>query len=209
LRGAAEHFNRFGSRRVTGEIRDNGDGSYTVPYEGGAEVVKPKDLLRNLRPLDAQRIAQADYLEGRNPTAVAVAQTRADGARDVAATRATAAQIIAAGREAGRAARGGGGGPSGGTGNNVHSSFPNADGTRTILLKDGRSFLATGDDGKPLVGMDATRVAAGILRELMKDPANRDPNKPEAARGLADRVMGNKPPPKPPAERKPLASFGG
>jgi len=212
-RGAADHFNRFGSRRVVGEIRPGADGSFIVPFEGGEETVNPRQQLRFLRPLDTQRLAQAAYLEDRLPSAERVAGVRADsardvaeiratGARDVAVTRATAAQIIAAGRRAG-------GGPAGGTGNNVHSSFANADGSRTILLKDGTHFIPTGQDGKPLIGMDATKVAAGILRELMKDPANREPNKPEAARGLADRVMGTKPPPKPPAERKPLSSFGG
>jgi hypothetical protein len=194
--GATEEYNRSGKDRINGAIRPGPTpGTYIIPGENGDRTINPREMLRYLRPADALRVAQTGYFEGRNDKDVTVAGVKADGARDVAATRATAAQIIAEAREAGKNARGGTGGANS-TAGNVARVLDNADGTRTIIPRNGPPRLLVDDDGKPIMGDVGTKIAAQILKELMKDPANRDPNKPEAARGLADRVMGNKPPAK-------------
>lgn len=205
MKGAADSFNAVGRQRVVGEIQPGPNGTFLVPFESGLETVNARETLRQLRPQDAQRVAYAEYLQGRNQTAENVAVTRAnaardvgtiraDAARDVGTIRATSAQIIARERESGKTARGG---AAGGTSGNVARILDNADGTRTIVTRSGQPSLLVDDGGKPIMGSEGGKIAAQILRELMKDPTNRDPNKPEAARGLASRVTGQKEVPQP------------
>lgn len=85
----------------------------------------------------------------------------------------------------------GGGGGSGG--DKVFKTETLADGSILVHYRSGRRELATDDNGEPLKGSEATRLAAQIYRLIAGDPTNRDPDKPGAARGVATALGGGRP----------------
>jgi len=206
MRGAAEAFNQSGKMRITGEITANPDGTFTIPIDGEPQQINAREMLAMYRPLDAQRIAQASYLSGRNATAENVAETRAGAQVATASTRAQQGITIAQINAQSRGQRAAGGGT--GTGSNVQSVQPNADGTRTLVFRDGTSRLLVGEDGEPIRGLTETQLAALLYRDSTKDPLAKP--SPAAARGTAEEIVRGKPKPKPapaPANRRPLDAF--
>lgn len=102
-----------------------------------------------------------EEIDRRNEGAYANTVQRGLDQRDVARIRVsgtiTAAQI--------RKAAGGG---LGGTGNNVARTVDNADGTRTLIFRNGDAKTLVGDDGKPLMGAHAEKALQGLTTQVGK-----------------------------------------
>ena len=117
-----------------------------------------------------------------------------DGKRITVDGAITAAKIRAAGDGAGGA---------GGTANRVQRTLTLDNGQVMVVMKDGTNKILTGDDGKPVRGLDAEKLVASLTRDISKTMEGA--MKPygenrEAAKGFMPR------PPAAPA-KQPLSSF--
>lgn len=117
-----------------------------------------------------------------------------DGKRITVDGAITAAKIRAAG---------GGAGGAGGTANRVQRTLTLDNGQVMVVMKDGTNKILTGDDGKPVRGLDAEKLVASLTRDISKTMEGA--MKPygenrETAKGLMPR------PPAAPA-KQPLSSF--
>lgn len=92
----------------------------------------------------------------------------------------------------------------GGTANNVARTVTNADGTRTIIFRDGSNKTLVDDNGKPIRGIEAERLLQGLTKEIGKTIEGSLAT-PEANRARADNML---PKPAPAANRLRLDAQG-
>lgn len=138
-----------------------------------------------------------DQIGARGDSAVAVAETRNEGAKDVANIRVngtiSAAQIRAA---AGGAKSGGKGGANG-----VQSKTELSDGRIALTMRDGTTRIATDDEGKPLTSLGYERLVGQTANTVGKSLDGLTAT-PEANRDRARKLL-----PKPAPQRRALAEF--
>jgi hypothetical protein len=155
---------------------------------------------QTLAEIDRRGALNLDAVEARGDSAERVATIRNEGMLagkkiQIEGTI-TAAQI--------RAARGGGGGGSsrgGGGAPGVQSKQVLDDGRVMLIMRDGTNRIMTDDNGRPVRGIDAERLLAGVTRDVSKtldgSLANYGTNRQTAGNML----------PKPPTARPGLDQF--
>jgi hypothetical protein len=122
-----------------------------------------------------------EQVEARGENALELQDRKNEGAARTATIRAsgtvTAAQI--------RKSAGGG---KGGTANNVARTVTNADGTRTIIFRDGSNKTLADESGKPIIGIEAERLLQSLTKEIGKSREGERAT-PEANRARADELL--------------------
>lgn len=208
-----------GQWRIDLEADGRGQGSKVIPQaELEKMILEMRDpaAMRAIRAAriksDIEKERELELIKARGEETRKNYQVLNEGRENVARIRASAVL-----------SRGGGGGGSSG-GDNVQSTKTLADGTLLIIRRSGKRELVTDDNGQPVVGSEATRIAAQIYRQIAQDPLNRDPDRAGTARRVVSdlgrtgaitiggvetgRPPAAAPAATPPANRRPIDTFG-
>jgi hypothetical protein len=122
-----------------------------------------------------------EQVEARGENALELQDRKNEGAARTATIRATGTVTAAQIRKSA-------GGGKGGTANNVARTVTNADGTRTIIFRDGSNKTLADESGKPIIGIEAERLLQSLTKEIGKSREGERAT-PEANRARADELL--------------------